>query len=63
MASRPRAGRGAAGRDSGKDVDVEADLLARVIDGIKKARDLHDRQRELGVEIMNLEEEMKTEGM
>jgi len=62
MASRPRAGRGTAGRDSSKDVDVEADLLARVLEGIKKARDQHDRQRELGMEIMVLEEEMKSEG-
>jgi hypothetical protein len=62
MASRPRAGRGTAGRDSSKDVDVEADLLARLIEGIKKAREQHDRQQELGVEIMILEEEMKLEG-
>lgn len=63
MASRPRTGRGAAGRDSSKDVDVEADLLARVIEGLKKAREHHDRGRELGVEIMDLEEDMKSEGM
>lgn len=62
MASRPRAGRGTAGRDSNKDVDVEADLLARVIEGMKKARDQNDRQRELGTEIMALEEEMKLAG-
>jgi len=62
MASRPRTGRGTTGRDSSKDVDVEADLLARVIEGIKKAQGHHDRQRELGAEIMALEEEMKSGG-
>lgn len=62
MASRPRAGRGTAGRDSSKDVDVEADLLARVIEGLKKAKEQHECSYELGVEIMELEEEIKSAG-
>jgi hypothetical protein len=62
MASRPRAGRGTASRDSSKDVDVEADLLARVIEGLKKAKEQNERSQEIGAEIMALEEEMKSDG-
>lgn len=62
MASRPRAGRGTAGRDSSKEVDVEADLLARVIEGLRKAKEQNERAQEIGAEIMALEEEMKSDG-
>lgn len=62
MASRPRAGRGTTGRDSSKDVDVEADLFARVVEGLKKAHEQHARSYEIGEEIMALEEEMKSGG-
>lgn len=62
MASRPRTGRGLTSRDGGKEFDVEADLLARVLEGLKKAKELNDNSRRVGQEIMALEEEIKAVG-
>jgi len=61
MASRPRAGRGLTGRDGGKEFD-EAECLARVVESLKKAKELNDNSRRVGQEIMALEEEIKTNG-
>ena len=62
MASRPRTGRGTAGRDSSKDVDVEADIQAQVLEGLRKAKDYNEKQSELGRLIIALEEEIKSKG-
>ena len=62
MASRPRAGRGIAGRDISKDVDIEADILAQITEGLKKAQQHQDRSAEIGREIVALEEDIKAKG-
>ena len=42
--------------------DVEAELAARIIDGIKQAKKHNDESKRIGEEIMTLEEEIKTVG-
>ncbi|RMZ76976.1 hypothetical protein DV738_g4583, partial [Chaetothyriales sp. CBS 135597] len=61
MSGRPR-NRGLPGRDGGKDSDVEADLLARIVEGLKQAQKLNDHSRLVGGEIMALEEEIRAVG-
>ncbi|RMZ90927.1 hypothetical protein DV736_g1829, partial [Chaetothyriales sp. CBS 134916] len=61
MSGRPR-NRGLPGRDGSKDSDVEADLLARIVEGLKQAQKLNDDSRRVGGEIMALEEEIRTVG-
>ncbi|RMZ75396.1 hypothetical protein DV737_g5321, partial [Chaetothyriales sp. CBS 132003] len=58
MSGRPR-NRGLPGRDGGKDSDVEAELLARIVEGLKQAQKLNDDSRRVGGEIMALEEEIR----
>ena len=62
MAARPRTGRGGAGRDGAKDVDLEAEILARVIEGLKKADEHHKTCEQLQTDIIELEQEIKNEG-
>jgi hypothetical protein len=62
MATRPRTGRGTTGRDSSKDIDLAADLLARIVEGLRKAEEHNDVSRRLGLEVMALEEEIKAAG-
>ena len=62
MSGRPRTGRGATTRDTGKESDLEADLLARIVEGVKKAKEHNDESQRLGQEIMSLEGEIKAVG-
>jgi hypothetical protein len=62
MSGRPRTARGATGRDSGKENDVEAEIHQRVIEGLKKCKEHNDDSIRLGQEIMTLESEMKNAG-
>ncbi len=62
MSGRPRTARGIAARDSGKESDLEADLLARIIEGVKKAKEHNDECQSMGQEIMSLEGEIKAIG-
>jgi hypothetical protein len=61
MSARPRAGRAGTGRDN-KDGDVETELLNRVIDAVRRAKEHNDNCRRLGEDIMALEEEIKLKG-
>ncbi|EXJ90848.1 hypothetical protein A1O1_03953 [Capronia coronata CBS 617.96] len=61
MGSRPRGGRGMAGRD-GKETDLENDLLSRAVDSLRKAQGYNDQSKRIGLEIVALEEEIKTNG-
>jgi len=66
MAARPRAGRGTAGRDGGKDVDLEADLHARelharVLEGVKKAKEHNENAARTGQEALELKEKIDTQ--
>ncbi|KIV97730.1 hypothetical protein B0A52_06126 [Exophiala mesophila] len=61
MSSRPRAGRGATGRD-GKESDLENDILSRVLESLRKAQGFNDHCKRLGQEILALEEEIKAQG-
>ena len=61
MSGRPR-NRGLAGRDGARESDVEADLLARIIDGIKQVQKHNDESKRIGEQIMALEEEIKNVG-
>jgi hypothetical protein len=61
MSGRPR-NRGLSSRDGGKEVDVETDLMARIIDSIKQAKKCSDESREVGEQIIALEGEMKEAG-
>lgn len=61
MSSRPRAGRGATGRD-GKESDLENDLLSRALESLRKAQGFNDHCKRLGTEIVALEEEIKAQG-
>jgi hypothetical protein len=62
MSGRPRTARGATGRDSGKENDVEAEIQARILEGVKKCKEHNDESIRLGQEIMVLESEMKNAG-
>ena len=62
MSSRPRTGRAAAGRDGGKDVDVEADILHRIYEGLRKADEQHRLCDALQKEAFSLEQEIKDDG-
>ena len=62
MSGRPRTARGTTARDTGKESDLEADLLARIIEGLKKAKEHNDECQRMGQEIMSLEGEIKTVG-
>ncbi|ETN43783.1 uncharacterized protein HMPREF1541_11107 [Cyphellophora europaea CBS 101466] len=59
MSGRPRNARGLTGRDGGKESDLEADLLGRVLDAIRKAKEYRDETERTGRAIMELEEEIK----
>ena len=63
MAARPRAGRGMAGLDGSKDVDLEADLHARelharVLEGVKKAKEHNENAARTGQEALELKEKI-----
>jgi len=58
MAARPRAGRGMAGRDGSKDVDLEADYHARVLEGVKKAKVHNENAARKGQEVLELKEKI-----
>ncbi len=60
MSGRPR--NRAAVRDGVKEGDVEAELLTRIMDGLRQAKKHNDESRRLGDQIMALEEEIKTVG-
>jgi hypothetical protein len=62
MSGRPRTGRGATGRDAGKENDLETDLLARIVEGVKKAKEHNDESQRIGQEIMALETDIKAVG-
>lgn len=62
MTSRPRTGRGAATREGGKDVDLEADLVSRIVDGLRKADEYHRICEAVQKEVFDLEQEIKDEG-
>lgn len=59
--SRPRAGRSGTGRDT-RDGDMETDILNRVIDAVKKAKEHNDNCQRLGSQIVELETEIKAKG-
>lgn len=59
--SRPRAGRSATGRDT-RDGDMETDLLNRVIDAVKKAKEYSDNEARIGQQIVELEADIKAKG-
>ncbi|KIW94870.1 uncharacterized protein Z519_04848 [Cladophialophora bantiana CBS 173.52] len=61
MSSRPRGGRGTSGRD-GKDTELENDILTRVLDSLRKAKDYNGKCKKIGQDIMALEEEIKGSG-
>lgn len=61
MSSRPRAGRGATGRE-GKESDLENDILSRALESLRKAQGFNDHCKRLGQEIVALEEEIKAQG-
>lgn len=61
MSGRPRAARAGTGRDN-KEGDVETELLNRVIDAVRRAKEHNDNCRRLGEEIVALEEEIKAKG-
>lgn len=61
MSGRPRTARGAT-REAGKESDLEADLHARIVEGVKKAKEHNDESQRLGQEIMSLEGEIKAAG-
>lgn len=61
MASRPGGSRRGA-RDGGKDDSIENDYLNRVIEAVRKAKEYNDESSRLGVEIIALEDEIKTKG-
>ena len=62
MSGRPRTARGTTARDSGKESDLEADLLARIVEGVKKAKEHNDESQRIGQEIVSLEGDIKTVG-
>jgi hypothetical protein len=62
MSGRPRTARGATGRDAGKENDLETDLLARIVEGVKKAKEHNDECQRIGQEIMALEGDIKSVG-
>jgi len=62
MASRPRTGRGITGRDGAKDIDYEADIRARIIEGLKKAKEYNDTTNRLGHEIDTIQADIGTKG-
>ena len=62
MSGRPRNSRALTGRDGGKENDLEADLLSRIIEGIKEAKKHHDEATRLSGVIMELEEKIKAVG-
>ena len=61
MSGRPRGGRGVSGRD-GKETDLENDLLSRAIESLRKAQSYNDQSKQIGLEIITLEEEIKANG-
>ena len=62
MSGRPRNARGLTGRDGGKESDLEAELLGRILDSIRKAKEHNDEAIRVGRAIMELEEEIKGVG-
>lgn len=62
MSGRPRNARGLTGRDGGKEHDLEADLLGRIQEAIRKAKEYHDESERLGKEILELEADIKAVG-
>ena len=62
MSGRPRTARGGTGRDAGKESDVQAELLAKIIEGVRKAKEHNDECKRMGDEIMSLEGEIKAVG-
>ena len=62
MSSRPRAGRGAAGRDGNREADQENELYTRVIEGLNKANEEHKICKALQEEAFALEQEIKDDG-
>ncbi|KIW58536.1 hypothetical protein PV05_03046 [Exophiala xenobiotica] len=61
MSGRPRGGRGVSGRD-GKETDLENDLLSRAIESLRKAQSYNDQSKQIGLEIITLEEDIKANG-
>jgi hypothetical protein len=62
MSGRPRNARGLTGRDAAKENDVEADLLSRAIEAIRKAKEYSDASDKTGQAIIELELEIKATG-
>ena len=62
MASRPRAGRGMNGRDSGKDVDQIAEVHAQILEGVRMAKTYREKCSQLGSQIVALEDEITAKG-
>ena len=62
MSGRPRTARGATSRDAGKESDLETDLLARIVEGVRKAKEHNDECQRIGQEIMSLEADIKAVG-
>ncbi|KAK7896944.1 hypothetical protein LTR67_004832 [Exophiala xenobiotica] len=61
MSGRPRGGRGVSSRE-GKETDVENELLSRAIESLRKAQSYNDQSKEIGLEIIELEQEIKANG-
>lgn len=61
MSGRPRGGRGMSGRE-GKETDLEHDLLSRAIESLRKAQSYNDQSKQIGQDIIALEEEIKANG-
>ena len=62
MSGRPRNARGLTGRDGSKESDLEADLLSRIQDSIRKAKEEHDEAERAGKAILDLEAEIQAGG-
>ncbi|KAJ9655273.1 hypothetical protein H2198_005802 [Neophaeococcomyces mojaviensis] len=60
MSGRQGGGRRGGRDNSSKDNDIELDYLNRVLESLRKAKELNDEQARLGQEILALEEEIKT---
>lgn len=62
MSGRPRNARGITGRDGAKENDIETDLLSRITEVMRKAKEHQDESKRTGDAIMELEEEIKAAG-
>lgn len=60
MSGRQGGGRRSGRDNSSKDNDLELDYLNRVLESLRKAKDLNDEQINLGQQILSLEEEIKS---